>query len=72
MGGATSVYNGKITPYRFPLDFPFTEYLLDSISEKSPICNLVSDGTDFVPPLRNTDQLLHKLVLNMFLIPIVL
>ena len=43
----------------FPLDFPFIEYLLDSVSEKSTICNLVSKGTNFLLPSRNTDQLLQ-------------
>ena len=33
------------------MDFPFIEYLLDSVSEKSTICDLVSEG--------NTDQLLQ-------------
>ena len=43
----------------FPSDFPFLEYLLDLVSEKSTICNLDSDGTNFIPPSRNTEQLLQ-------------
>ena len=47
------------SPQQFPSEFPFIEYLLDSFYEKSTICNLVSDRTNFVPPSRNTDQLLQ-------------
>ena len=54
VSGATPVYNGKVPP-----DFPFVEYLFDSVYENSTICNLVSDGTNFVPPSRNIDQLLQ-------------
>ena len=43
----------------FPSDSPFIEYLLDLVSEKLTICNLVSDGTNFVPLSRNTDELLQ-------------
>ena len=52
---------------QFPLEFPYIQYLLDSIYEKSTICNLVSDGTNFVPSFRNTDQLL-QIDVNKFLI----
>ena len=58
MGRANPVYNGKKT-WEFPSDFPFIEHLLDSVSGKSPICNLVSDEAYFVPAFRNTDQLLQ-------------
>ena len=53
----------------FPSDFPFLEYLLDLVSEKSTICNLDSDGTNSIPPSQNTEQLLQidvKYVLILF------
>ena len=49
MGGATKVYNGK-NILGTPLDFSFIEYHLESVSEKSAIFNLVSNGTNFVLP----------------------
>ena len=33
MSGATPVYNGNKTSQEFPTDFPFIEYLLDSVYE---------------------------------------
>ena len=39
----------EITSYEFSSDFAFIEYLLDLVSEKSKICNLVSDGRNLVP-----------------------
>ena len=53
----------------FPSDFPFLECLLDLVSEKSTVCNLDSDGTNCIPPSRNTEQLLQidvKYVLILF------
>ena len=67
--GITPVYNGK-SIRGVPSDFPFVEYLeylLDSVSEKSKICNLVSDGKNFFPLSRNTDHLL-QIDVNAFLI----
>ena len=49
---------GGATPLSSPRNFPFIEHLLDSLSEKPAISNLVFDETNFVPPSRNTDQLL--------------
>ena len=72
MGGATPVHNKK-NILGVPLYFPFIEYLeylLDSVYEKSTICSLVSDGTNFALLSRNTDQLL-QIDVNTFLILIV-
>ena len=70
MGGATPVYNGK-NILRVPLDFPFIKYLPVVVSEKLTICSLVSSGANFLPPSRNTDQLLQidiKYVLDSYCI----
>ena len=58
------------SPKQLPLESPFIEYLLHSVYEKSTIFNLVSDGTNFVSPSRNTDQLL-QIDVNTILILIV-
>ena len=50
----------------FPSDVPFLEYLLKSVSEKLTICNLVSDGTSFIPPSRNTEHLLQIAIKYVF------
>ena len=50
----------------FPSDFPFLGYLLDLVSEKSTICNLDSDGTNFIPLSQNTEQLLQIEVKYVF------
>ena len=67
MGGATPVYNGKNILAVPPRSFPFTEYLLDSLSEKLAIYNLVSGRTNFVHPPKILTSY-YKLTLNMFLI----
>ena len=46
-------------PLHYRMEKTFIEYFLDSVSEKSTTCNLVSNGTNFVPPSRNTEQLLQ-------------
>ena len=43
------------TSKEFPSYFSFMEYLY----EKSAICDLVSDGINFIPPSRNIDMLLQ-------------
>ena len=60
MGGTTTVYNVKNI-----LGVPL-EYLLDLLSEKSTICKLVSDGTNFGQPSRNNGQLLQIDVKHFF------
>ena len=37
------------------MSLTFIEHLLDSVSEKLTMSNLVSDGTNFVPPSQYTD-----------------
>ena len=64
MGRATPMYNRK--NIRGFSDFPFMEYLLDSICEKLTLCNLVSDRSNFIPPSWNIDQLLQIAVKYVF------
>ena len=54
------------TSWDFSSDFSFLEYLLDLVSEKSTIYNLDSDGTNFIPPSRNTEQLLQIDIIYVF------
>ena len=52
MGGVTLVYNGKKHPRSSPQTFLYlvSKYLLDSISEKSTICNLISNKYSSIIP----------------------